>query len=214
VFDQRYLGRAFWSLQWIKKDPPYSRYILQSARAMAMPLAKDGRVFLPVLWKGEAPIGAHLALIDAAHKTLVCVLVSRDLSIKKPPPGLVLHAYAMRWAIGQGFKYYDLLRGNFSYKYSFGPEERRFESLRINTANRKNLGGGLEPRAMHIAVDYARKCLLDGKRANAERGCRQILENQPDNAEAQKLLAEIAPEKPFDTPAKPAAAVHKRGEPG
>ncbi|MFO1187571.1 MAG: GNAT family N-acetyltransferase [Alphaproteobacteria bacterium] len=176
---------GLWRAQWEKKDKTYAGFIDHNTRKMLAPMAKPGQVFLPVLWQGDRPIGAHVALVDRVQKTLMCLLVSRDLTVKKPPPGLVLHAYSIRWAIEQGFTYYDLLRGNFTYKYSFGPEERRFECLRINTANAKNIGNRLEPRAIHICVGLAQKYLRAGKRGEAERAFRQILEADPNNAEAK-----------------------------
>lgn len=206
---------GFWRAQWEKKDKVYAGFIAHNTRLMMSHMAKLGHVFLPVLWKGDTPIGAHIALIDRVQKTLMCILVSRDLSVKKPPPGLVLHAYSMRWAIEQGFSYYDLMRGNFSYKYSFGPEERRFECLLIKAANGRNIGNRLEPRAIHICVGLAQKYLRAGKREQAERACRQILDNDPGNSLAQSLLALMGGQPTtVDVAAKYAEAseFHKRGE--
>lgn len=205
---------GFWRIQWEKKDKAYAAFITHNTRLMVSHMAKLGHVFLPVLWKGAQPIGAHIALIDRAQKTLMCLLVSRDLSVKKPPPGLVLHAYSIRWAIAEGFSYYDLMRGNFYYKYSFGPEERRFECLRINTANGKNIGDRLEPRAMHICVRLAQKYLRAGNRGLAERAFQQILENDPDNAAAKLTLSAMGTGAAIDLAARyqEALALHAEGD--
>ena len=51
-------------------------------------------------------------LIDERKKTYNFYIGGRDESFKGPPTGLVLHAYAIRHAIANGFTKYDFLRGN------------------------------------------------------------------------------------------------------
>jgi tetratricopeptide (TPR) repeat protein len=144
----------------------------------------------------------------------VCFLVSRDLTVKKPPPGFVLHVHSIRWAIENGFKTYDLGTGNFSYKASFGSEEHRVERWHIGTSTRRNLRGQLEPRSLPVVFDQVRALHKAGKLAQAERGCRQILDVDPEHADAQELVEQLAQSRELSTQNDFAKAfeLHKRGK--
>jgi CelD/BcsL family acetyltransferase involved in cellulose biosynthesis len=85
--------------------------------------------------KGEVPLGALALLIDAEKRSLLFYLGGRDATVKSPPPGVVLHAYSIRYAIHRGFTTYDFLRGNEPYKYSFGKEERRIRHVIVVDRN-------------------------------------------------------------------------------
>jgi CelD/BcsL family acetyltransferase involved in cellulose biosynthesis len=58
--------------------------------------------------------GDTLALYNAAH----------DPALSSLSLGIASHAYAVREAIAQGFKVYDLLRGDEPYKYDLGAVDR------------------------------------------------------------------------------------------
>src|SRR5262249_25087641 len=67
--------------------------------------------------------GDTLALYNAAY----------DPALGSLSLGIASHAFAVRDAIGQGFKTYDLLRGDEPYKYDLGAVDRwlyRFEAHR------------------------------------------------------------------------------------
>ncbi|WP_192356391.1 GNAT family N-acetyltransferase [Mesorhizobium mediterraneum] len=81
-----------WLTQWEAKSRVYAQGIIANCRYMLLECHKAGVLFAPVLWKGDTPLGVHIAFIDKSKLSLVCFLVSRNLAIRKPPPGLVLHA--------------------------------------------------------------------------------------------------------------------------
>lgn len=205
---------GFWLAQWEEKNPRYAHGIVQNSRRMLMRCFEAGALFLPVLWKGDTPIGAHVCFADRSKQALVCFLVSRDLSIKKPPPGFVLHVHSIQWAIENGFKLYDLGTGNFSYKNSFGSDEHRVVRWRIGTRTNRNLRGTLEPRSLPVLIDHASRLHRGGKLAEAETACRQILHADSQHAGALELLREIEaaraalPQADFAT----AFDLHKRGQ--
>jgi tetratricopeptide (TPR) repeat protein len=205
----------FWETRWAAKKP---KRVLSNAvlnyRNMLMRCFREEALFLLVLWKGDTPIAARAALLDRKKRTLICFVIARDFSVKKPPPGFVLNAYSIRWAIENGFKTFDLLQGNHSYKYEFGPKERHIESIWISTSNRQNLGNKLEKESLPVALELARSRQKAGALEEAKFGCKQILETYPDYAGAQLLLEEIESSQPAAPPADFAKAFdfHQRGQ--
>lgn len=75
------------------------------------------------------PIGALSILIDTKKRSLLFFLGGRDMTVNNPPPGFVLHAHSIRYAIKNGFRTYDFLRGNEPYKYLFGAREREIRYI-------------------------------------------------------------------------------------
>ena len=116
---------------------------------------------------------------------------ARDENFKSPPPGFLLHAYSIRWAIRNGFKIYDFLQGNESYKYMFGARDRPVGFTLISTKNRKNIGDVLEQHSISYVLQESMKLHKDGKIAQAERGLRQIVEAAPAHPKAGYLLAQL-----------------------
>ncbi|RWB98410.1 MAG: GNAT family N-acetyltransferase [Mesorhizobium sp.] len=178
-----------WLAQWEAKSRVYAQGVIANCRHMLLECHKAGVLFAPVLWKGDTPLGVHITFIDRSKGSLVCFLVSRNVAIRKPPPGLVLHAYSIRWAIQNGLRTYDLGTGDFSYKYSFGSKERLVEGVRIDSTNSR--GNRLDQRSLPSVVSSVRKLRQEGKFHLAERGCRQVLETEPSNLEARRLLDEV-----------------------
>jgi len=62
------------------------------------------------------------------------------------------HAHSIRYAIENGFTEYDFLRGNETYKYSFGVKERSIRHIVIGTKNGRNIGGRLNSRTVPAAL--------------------------------------------------------------
>jgi CelD/BcsL family acetyltransferase involved in cellulose biosynthesis len=118
-----------WILKWGNRKGERLDSIQKIYRTMLMHCFSQGSLFLPVLWKGEIPLGALALLIDPEKRSLLFYVGGRDATVNNPPPGFVLHAYSIRYAIHHGFTTYDFLRGNESYKYSFGKKERRIRHI-------------------------------------------------------------------------------------
>lgn len=53
----------------------------------------DNALYLPILWQGDIRIGIQASLIDWKNKSLISLLNGRDLNVKRPPPGFVLHLW-------------------------------------------------------------------------------------------------------------------------
>jgi CelD/BcsL family acetyltransferase involved in cellulose biosynthesis len=99
---------------------------------------REGALFMPVLWDGETPLGALGILLDEQKRAMLFLVSGLDTSRNNPAPGVLLHAYAIRHAIRNGYVTYDFLRGNEPYKYMFGPQERRLANLEIRRRSAKS----------------------------------------------------------------------------
>ena len=147
---------------------------------------------MPVLWQGDRAICVFAFLIDDRKKTYNFYIGGRDESVKGPPVGLVLHAYAIRHAIANGIAKYDFLRGNEPYKYSFGCEERHIRSLFVTTKDHRNLGGKLDARSVPLVLRRAFELHQADRLDEAERAYRQVLDVDPHHAKALHLLGTVA----------------------
>lgn len=168
-----------WATKWAARKGSRINALIRGNYATLMRAFGRGTLFLPVLWKGDAPVGALASFIDVRKKAVLFYMAGRDETFGTPPPGLVLHAYSIRFAIAQGFTTYDFLRGNEPYKYSFGVEERRIRCFRVSTRSGRNLGDRLDKRSVAEVLARSTELHQAGKFAEAERGYRQILEVAP-----------------------------------
>jgi CelD/BcsL family acetyltransferase involved in cellulose biosynthesis len=181
----------FWRLKWGRHKGSRLAAILSTNRTMLMGAQEAGVLFMPVLWKGDRPLGALGILVDRRKKSLHFLIAGRDETFVSPPPGFILHIYAIRWAIENGFTVYDFLQGNEPYKYMFGCEERRITYMTVTTRNKQNLGGKLDARSLAYVLDRATELYKKGKLDQAERGYRQVLDVEPEHPLALYLLGQL-----------------------
>lgn len=172
----------FWQSKWRKKKGNNSEAIVNYVRNILRHCFEHNCLYLSVLWKGDTPLGAIANFIDVRQKAILFTIAGRDETCKNPPPGLILHADAIRYAIQNGFKVYDFLRGNEEYKYSFGAKERQIEHIvvKYKDCQKKKLNARTIPLALQLAVREHRSNRL----AEAEQSYRQILETQSNHPEA------------------------------
>lgn len=184
---------GFWRASWeSRKGAKECDVIL---RRMAFELRhcfEHGCLHLPVLWQQDKPIGIIANLVDRQKKTLLFMAGGRDETFKKLPSGLVLHAYAIKDAIQNGFKIYDFLVGNEAYKYSFGAQERYIQTVTVERNNWKERARKLDIRTLPAVLKAAQHYHRTNDLAKAERGYCQILEVQPEHSEAIHGLSTIA----------------------
>lgn len=209
----------FWEIQWAAKlaaryNPRLPQGMMSNFRTMLMCCFADDALFLPVLWQGQTRVGIQASLIDRKNRSLISLLNGRDLNIKRPPPGFVLHLHCIRWGIENGFKVYDLQTGNFAYKYEFGGIERRVECLKITTHDQRNLRGKLEPLSVPVVLARALGLRQDGKFDDAAQACRQILDLDQTHADALRLLAQLDIDRQRAVPINlnQARELHQRGQ--
>lgn len=181
----------FWSVKWGPRKGNRLNTILTSNFKMLKSCAESGALFLPVLWRGETPVCALASLIDPDKKSLLFYIGGRDETFNTPPPGLILHAHSIRYAIAGGFKIYDFLRGNEPYKYSLATVERRISCITVSTRHGGNLHAKLDPRSLPEVLERATELHQAGRLKAAELGYRQVLDTDPQSEKALYCLGQL-----------------------
>lgn len=181
----------FWEIKWTPRKGDLVHALVRSNRAMLTQSFKTGLLYLPTFWKGDQPVAALATFIDRRKRAFLFYMTGRDETFEGPPSGVILHAHSIRYAIENGIAEYDFLRGNESYKYSFGVKERRIRCTVIGTKNGRNIGGRLDRRTVPAALKEATELHQGRKLPQAERGYRQILEVDPENADALHRLGQL-----------------------
>jgi tetratricopeptide (TPR) repeat protein len=182
-----------WQRNWLsRKGQQQCAQIAQSWAFLLRHCFEEGCLFLPILWYQGRAVGAIAHFIDRPNRSLLSYASARDDSFAEVPPGLILHAEAIRYAIDHGFKAYDFLMGNEDYKYSFNVQERHVTTLHIHRQGWVHqpliaLNPRSIPEAALIAERYRREGQLDG----AKKRYRQILAVEPDRPAAIYALAVI-----------------------
>ena len=124
---------GFWRSKWTPLKDAENLAALEAnyRQMMTDSLALDALV-MPVLWRGDTPVGVMGGIADRARGHLVFAVSGRDMASDDPAIGLLLHAHAIRWAIGNGFSIYDFGHGDEPYKYTFGAVDAEVFNLRIS----------------------------------------------------------------------------------
>ena len=191
----------FWGERWGKQMGDNFDVVMNYYRLILHHCFQHDCLYLPVLWQGERPLGAIANLVDREQKSMLFVITGRDRTVKTPPPGLVLHAGAIRYAIEQGFKVYDFLMGDEEYKYSFGVKERHIQHIVITNKNyalKRQDTQKILPLALQLTVRHHRANRL----VKAEQGYRQILAAESEHPEALYGLAVLMRQTGQDRTAK------------
>ncbi|GAA6619430.1 tetratricopeptide repeat protein [Scytonema sp. NUACC26] len=182
-----------WESTWREKKGDNCGVIMSIVSANLRHCFEHKCLYFPVLWQGDKPLGAIANFVDVQQKSMLFVITGRDKTFNNPPPGLILHADTIRYAIQNGFKVYDFLRGNEEYKYSFGVKERRLQHIIVKYKNCQNKKWDVRalPLAFHLTVQAHQANQL----AKAEQGYRQILEVESNHPEALHGLSVLMRQK-------------------
>ncbi|MDJ0736805.1 MAG: GNAT family N-acetyltransferase [Nostocaceae cyanobacterium] len=185
-----------WQSRWkYRKGEETTQMFLKFLYAMLHHCFDNNCLYLPVLWHRDVPLAAIANFIDHNKKTLSFYVAGRDHTFNNPPPGIVLHAYSIRYAIQNGFKIYDFLRGNENYKFSFAYQKRFIKHifLKRKNVNFQTTNSGLKSvsEALQFAVQYHQSnCLTE-----AEQCYCQVLKAQPDHPDALYGMAMLTQQK-------------------
>ena len=129
---------GFWATKWRPRKGDRVDSLVRSNGVMLTRSFQSGMLFLPTFWHGDRPVAALATLVDPRKRTFSFYMTGRDETFEGPPSGVILHAFSIRHAIANGFSEYDFLRGNESYKYSFGCAERKIRCTVLETRNGRN----------------------------------------------------------------------------
>ncbi|WP_204326051.1 GNAT family N-acetyltransferase [Sulfitobacter sediminilitoris] len=130
-------------------------------------------LFMPVLWRGDRPVGSLVRVVDLSRKSMFGIAAARRLDDEMPAIGLLLNAVAIEEAIRRGLSTYELGHGTHGYKYQYGAADRELHYLVIerrgqaatDVFNRRSICG---------AALFARTCLADGQISPAVKALEQI----------------------------------------
>jgi CelD/BcsL family acetyltransferase involved in cellulose biosynthesis len=148
----------------------------------------DRLVHLIVLWHGDTPVGILASFVDREKSRLLFFVSGRDEEFRELPVGLMLHACNIRWAIENGIRTYDFLRGNEPYKYSLGAVDAQLKYPLIETKSGINLNGKLDPGCIDEALGMAADFIKRHRPHRAEIACQQILKTASGHEAAAQLL--------------------------
>ena len=177
-----------WKKKWSKHKGEETERIAKKYRQILEFGLKNESLLIPVLWDGDKPLGVLGILMDRQKQELLYFIAGRDEHCNNPPPGLVLHAHTIKWAITNGFKSYDFLRGDEQFKYSLGGVDKHISYLVISRRSGNNHGKTLDPAYLYQAIEKAREYKDKGQNKKAMHCFQQILDLQPDNLPAHYYL--------------------------
>jgi hypothetical protein len=172
---------VFWKVTWASHKGSRIDQMMRKYRTILRRAFESGFLYLPVLWRGETPLGALGSFVDRQKQVLLFKLAGRDENCKDPPPGLVLHGHSISWAIANGLKTYDFLRGNEPYKYSYGASDRRIRNITLLTHSRRNTHDALDVLSVDDVLKQAAAYQQHKQWHKAEAGYRQVLQMYPDH---------------------------------
>ncbi|MGH6809694.1 MAG: GNAT family N-acetyltransferase [Ensifer adhaerens] len=184
-----------WRIKWAERKGSKVDRLITLTREMLLDAFNQGALDVPVLWYQDRPLGVLANLLDRQKKTILFYITGRDEAWTTPSPGLLLHGFAIRDAIAEGYRVYDFLRGNEAYKYSFGVEERRIRSMLVRTLSGRNQRNCLNPRSIEYVYDRAVELHKQGRLDKAEPGYRQVIHTVPTHVRARYGLAQLFDDK-------------------
>lgn len=135
-----------WSRKWTpRRGAAKVQRVIDKYREILAQSQACQAVHLPVLWRGETPLGALANIVDWRKRHAYFIVAGRQETVSDPFIGLALHAHSISWAIDQKLDIYDFCHGNEPYKYSFGATDKRLTHLTIRR----------EPNTTRLLLDPA-----------------------------------------------------------
>jgi GNAT acetyltransferase-like protein len=95
---------------------------------------ENNLLWLNTLYSDEIPLASMAAFKDVPRNTFRVFITAYNTDFANFAPGRVLFANSIKYAIENGYKVYDFLRGEEDYKLKFGAETR-FNSYLIISQN-------------------------------------------------------------------------------
>ena len=132
-----------------------------------------GAVNIPILWRGDQPLGALGNIVDRHKRHLYFIVAGRDESVVDPNVGLLLHTHNIQWAINNGIETYDFCHGNEPYKYSLGATDQRLANISIIRSSKSGMGH-FDPAHIGKAMKEAIELLDSDHLRDAKNAFRQI----------------------------------------
>lgn len=123
--------QRFWRARWSGAKGRHVDTLAEKYAALVREGLEAGDMILLTLLHAGKPVALHACYVDSVRRDVSFFVGARDTTFSMLPPGLLLHAYAIEWAIEQQMLRYDLLRGDEAYKYSLGAVDQSVTSYQV-----------------------------------------------------------------------------------
>jgi CelD/BcsL family acetyltransferase involved in cellulose biosynthesis len=168
----------FWISKWAPaKGLSTAKKVATNYRRILKAALNTGTLFLPVLWKGDQPLGALGHILDPELRRVHFIVVGRNIDSRASYIGQLMHLGSIEWAIAHGYRTYDFCHGDEPYKYRYGTEnvDMRYLSIR-----RRNIGSHdvLDPCCARDALIRIRGFLESRQSDAALQACNQLIDSQ------------------------------------
>ena len=165
---------GLWKAKWrAEKGSTRAASVAETYRGILTAAHRVGALMLPVIRRGDRPLGALGHIVDHDRKSVHFIIVGRDELADEPFVGTALHFFSIDWAIKNGMGLYDFGHGNEPYKYGYGTQDREvlyFEARRTAPAQ-ENL---LDPQCTGMVLRRIEAFIAAGETDFAARGCAQL----------------------------------------
>ncbi|MDF1857153.1 GNAT family N-acetyltransferase [Pseudooceanicola sp.] len=165
---------TFWKQKWgAQKGDEQAERVAGNYRDVLTAAQRTGTLFMPVLRKGDTPLGALGHVLDVKNGLMHFIVAGRDAAATEGFIGSALHFFSIEWAIRQGYICYDFCHGNEPYKYNYGAQD---QDVLYFEARRKELTDDLVFDSICIgeAMRRIETFLSTGKTDRAARACAQF----------------------------------------
>jgi CelD/BcsL family acetyltransferase involved in cellulose biosynthesis len=130
-------------------------------------------LFLPVLWRGETPLGALGHIVDAKRGAMHFIIAGRDTSVKEAFVGKALHFHSIKNAVSRGYRYYDFGHGDEPYKFTYGADKAKLQYFVINRSD-ANAQDVFDPFQYRMALKRVKRFIKTKKMDQARAGWSQL----------------------------------------
>ena len=119
--------------------PDMPDIFVRFAREVVACCHEEGRIYMPILWHDDTPIGAGVTFLDHGADAVRYWITAYDQAFASLSPGSIIRAHLTKWAIEQGYSTFDFLRGGEQYKHSYATDERHNSYLRVRRRTLRTL---------------------------------------------------------------------------
>tara|TARA_Y100000385_G_scaffold277975_1_gene325690 strand:- start:1782 stop:2798 length:1017 start_codon:yes stop_codon:yes gene_type:complete len=112
-----------WTDKWASTRGSDTDEVVQKYRRVVAHGFENNTLYMPIFWRNDTPLGVLACFVDWQKPNMYFFVAGRNVESKDVFIGWLLHSHNIKWAINNGFKSYDFLHGNETYKYSYGCKE-------------------------------------------------------------------------------------------
>ena len=164
----------FWTAKWSEsKGMAQAKRVAANYRDVLSAAHRIGALHLPVLYRGDTPLGALGHVVDHSTGLMHFIVAGRDEAASEPFIGAALHFSAIEWAIGEGLICYDFCHGNEAYKYSYGAQDLEVKYFEVRRSSPED-DMVLDSISVGAAMKRVATFLERGEAEKATRACNQI----------------------------------------